>query len=127
MTDLEHGAADAVAIADADFVIGKTFDGQVFAELAMLEVVAAKMCRPMPLRVELVDHHGALLSAVPVQVGLAVAVDVQAARDHSARHRPLPYRRTHEAALPLHLPGQPDVDGHQLQFMRPSAAGDRPP
>src|SRR5580658_11297189 len=36
---LEQCTANAVTVADADLVIGKTLDGQVLAELTVLEVI----------------------------------------------------------------------------------------
>ena len=36
---LEHCPANAVTVADADLVVGKTLDGKVFAELTILKVI----------------------------------------------------------------------------------------
>ena len=43
LRDLELGLADAVAVADADLVVGQTVDGEVLPELAVGEVVAAEV------------------------------------------------------------------------------------
>ena len=40
--DLELGLADAVAVADADFVIGQALDGEVLSEVAAFEVCRAR-------------------------------------------------------------------------------------
>ena len=38
---LERGGADLVAVADADLVVTKSFDGEVLAELSVDEVVSS--------------------------------------------------------------------------------------
>ena len=81
--DLEDGGADPVAVADADLVVAQPLDGEVLAELSVDEVVPAELALPVAVRVDLVDEHGALLAAVPGEVALAVAVDVEPA--HAAR------------------------------------------
>jgi len=40
LRDFEQRSADAVAVADADLVVGETLDGEVLADLALGEVVA---------------------------------------------------------------------------------------
>ena len=62
--DLEHRAADPVPVADAHLVVGQSLDGEVLAELAVTEVVAAELLLPVAVRVHLVDEHRALLAAV---------------------------------------------------------------
>ena len=57
----------------------ESFDGEVLAELSVDEVVSAELALPVPIRVELVDEHCALLAAVPRQIALTVAVDVELA------------------------------------------------
>ena len=76
LRDFEQRSADAVAVADADLVVGETLDGEVLADLALGEVVALELALPVAVRVDLVDEHGAVLAAVGKAVGLVVAVDV---------------------------------------------------
>src|ERR1700679_2347152 len=57
----KQSAADPVAISDANLVIGKAFDRQVLAELTVLEVVTLEVHLPVAIRVELIDHHSAVL------------------------------------------------------------------
>ena len=85
--DLEDRGADPVAVADADLVVAQPLDGEVLAELAVDEVVAAELALPVAVGVELVDEHGPLLAAVPGQVALAVAVDVEPAAPGEGRRR----------------------------------------
>src|SRR4029077_6841613 len=76
LSDFEFGLADPVAVADADVAIGQPVDGEVLPEVARPQVVAAQVVAPVVVRLGLIDHHGALLSAMPREVTLAVAVDV---------------------------------------------------
>jgi hypothetical protein len=43
----EYCITDTVPITDANLAIGKTFNGEVFAELAKTEIVAPKKARPV--------------------------------------------------------------------------------
>jgi hypothetical protein len=60
----EQGTTDLIAIADADFVIGKAFHGQVLAKLTVFKVTTLKVGFPMVIGVKLIHHHRAVLSAV---------------------------------------------------------------
>ena len=104
LAHLEDRAADLVAIADADHVVGETLDGEVLPELPVDEVVPVELALPVLVGVELVDEHRALLAAVSGKVALAVAVDVQAAHHPRAVDWLLPHRRVHRPALPDHFP-----------------------
>src|SRR5262249_44760190 len=77
LSDFELGRADPVPVADAHLVVRQAVDGQVLPELAVTEVVPAEMTLPVPIRPDLIDQHGSLLAAVPVQVALTVTVDVE--------------------------------------------------
>ena len=76
----EDGAANLVAVADTHHVVGQSFDGQVLAELPVHEVVPSKLAFPVPVRVDLVNEHRTLLAAVPRQIALTIAVNVEPAR-----------------------------------------------
>ena len=89
--DLEHRRADAIPVADADVVVAEPLDREVLAELAEREVVTLQLVLPVTVRLELVHEHGALFAAVPFEIALAVAVDVQAP-DRPRARRPLPSR-----------------------------------
>jgi hypothetical protein len=78
LRDFERRSADAVAVADADLVVGETLDGEVLAELAVAEIAPSELSLLVAVRVDLVDEHGAVLAAVREPVGLVVPVDVDA-------------------------------------------------
>ena len=105
--------ADPVAVADADHVVGQALDGEVLPELPGDEVVAPQLALPVAVGIELVDEHRAHLAAVPAQIALAIAVDVQAAHHPRPVDRVLPHRRVHRAALPHHVPRHAHVDRDQ--------------
>ncbi len=65
---LEQRAADAIPVADADLVVREAFHGEVLAELPEGEIAAAWNALPIPIRVDLVDHHRTLLAAVTGKV-----------------------------------------------------------
>ena len=72
----EHGAPDPVSIANAHLAIGEAVDGEVLAELPMREVVSTEPVLPIMIRVDLIDENRPMLTAVPRQVALAIAVDI---------------------------------------------------
>src|SRR4029079_13660910 len=88
--DLEDRLADPVPVADAEVTVGKTGDGEVLAELPGNELVSAQLLFPVAIRLELVDHHRPLLTAVATEVTLAVAVEGEPSPHHRARGRCLP-------------------------------------
>jgi hypothetical protein len=90
--DLEESGADAIAVADADLVIGEAFDCEVFAELTEGEVISAELLFPVAIGFGLIDEDGALLASVACEIALAVAVDVETANQAAALNRSLPDR-----------------------------------
>ena len=111
--DLEDGGADPVAVADADLVVAQPVDGEVLAELPVDEVVSTELAFPVAVGVELVDEHGALLAAVPGEVALAVAVDVEPAHAARAGDRVLEDAGEDGLPLPGHVLRHADVDGDE--------------
>src|SRR5271168_1966269 len=51
----KFSTTDAILIADAHFVIGKSLDGEVFSELAEGKIVAAQKALPVTVRIHLVN------------------------------------------------------------------------
>ena len=113
LADLEQRRADAVAVPDADLVVGQAFDREVLAELAVREVVAFEELRPVAVGFDLVDVHGAVDAAVPLQVALPVAVDVEAADHLRPVNRAFPDAGVDGPAFPLDVLRQADVDRQQ--------------
>src|SRR5581483_5469060 len=103
--DLEDRLADLVAIADAARVVGQPVDREVLAELAVREVAAPEFALPVPVGLDLVNEHGAMLAAVRGSVGLVVPVDVDLANHPRTIDGLLPDCRANRLALPLDVPG----------------------
>ena len=64
LADLDDGAADPEAIADADLVIGEAVHCEVLAEVPGYEIRPAKIARPVPVGFELVYQERTLLAAM---------------------------------------------------------------
>ena len=77
--------------------------------------LAAQLSFPEAIRVELVHEHGAMFTAVPLEVSLPVAVDVQSAHHLRPRDGLLPDPRVHDLVAPRHVLGKTDVDRHELR------------
>ena len=110
LADLEQCATDLESVADADLVIGKSFDREVLAELARSEIVPAEFVTPVLVRVELVDHHRAVRPTVAAEITLSVAVDIEFADHLRSVNGVLPHSGVHGLAMPRHITGEPDID-----------------
>ncbi len=108
--DLEQRGADLEPVADAHLVVAEPVDREVLAELAILEIVAVEMLTPVPVRVELVHVHRALLAAVAGQVALPVARDVRRTDPARPVDGSLPDPGVHSTAPPRDVARQADVD-----------------
>lgn len=108
-------AADAVSISNADLIIRKAFDGEIFPELSVFEIVAAQHFLPISISVELIDHHGTLLATVPFEVSLAIPIQIQAASEGPVGYRKLPNAGADQFALPLDFTWKFDIDRNELR------------
>ncbi len=78
----KYRVTNAVAIANADLVIRKSFDGEVFSELAESKIIASEKALPIMVGIHLVDKYSALLPSVTGEIGLRIAVDIELAHHH---------------------------------------------
>src|SRR5262249_40641813 len=99
--DLEQRAADLIPVADADGIILQSFDREVLAELSMDEVGPLQLLLPVAIRFDLVDEDGALFTAVPGEIALAVSIQIQPACATSAIHWIFPDRGVNRTTPPL--------------------------
>jgi hypothetical protein len=107
--DLELGLADAVAVADAHLVVGQPVHGEVLPEVPPAQIGAVQVLTPVLVGPGLVDHHRALLAAVPGEIALAVAVEVQPARHDRPVDGLLPDAGAHRLPVPRDVARQADV------------------
>ena len=73
----KYRITNTVAIANADLVIRKSLDGEVFSELAETKIVAAQKALPVMVRIHLVDEYGAVLPSVTGEIGLRITIDIE--------------------------------------------------
>ena len=111
---LEDGAANLVAIADAHLVVAQSLHREVLAELPVHEVVSSQLAFPVPIRVDLVDEHRTLLAAVPGQIALTIAVNVEPADPAGTGHGVLEDPGKDGPPLPGHVLRQTDVDDNNV-------------
>jgi hypothetical protein len=74
LSDLEQCAADLITVADANGIVGQSFDREVLAELSVDEVGPLQLLLPVAIRFDLVDEGCPLLTPVAGQVALTVSV-----------------------------------------------------
>src|ERR1700739_4327136 len=111
LSDLEQCAADLITVADADGIVGQSFDREVLAELSVNEVGPLRSLLPVTIRFDPVNEGRSLLTAVAGQVALTVSVQVQPADRTAAAHRILPDPGVYRATLPLYIARESDVHG----------------
>ena len=105
----KYRIANAVSIADADLVIRKPFDREVFAELTESKITAAQEALPVMIRVHLVDKYGAMLPSVTGKITLRITIDIELAHHAPTRNGKFPDRRPDSFALPLHFTRKADI------------------
>ena len=113
LADLEQRLADLIAVTHTDLVVGKPFDREVLAELAVVEVVPTQLGPPVVVGRELVHQHRPMRPAMAAEIALAVTVDVQRPDHLWTFDRVLPDAGVHDPATPGHVLGQPDIDRDQ--------------
>jgi hypothetical protein len=116
--DLELRVTDAVAIADADIVVGESADGEVLSEVPRSQVVAPEKFLPEFIGLGLVDQYRALFTAVTTQIALAVTVEVEPACLDRSVHRGLPDPGVHGLVAPWHIFGHAHVHRNKLAHLR---------
>jgi hypothetical protein len=86
----KYRTTGAVSIADADLVIRKSFDSEVFSELTESKITAAQKALPVMVRVHLVDKYGTVLPAVTGEIGLRITIDIELAHHSPSGNRRFP-------------------------------------
>jgi hypothetical protein len=102
-------ATNAVSIANANLVIGKSLDSEVFSELAVSKISAAQKTLPVTIRIHLVNEYGALLPAVTAEIGLRIAIDIELAHHSPSRHRRFPDCGSDSIAVPCYVARKADI------------------
>jgi hypothetical protein len=113
LSHLKDSIADPVSIPDANLIVGKTFDGEILSKLSVLEVISAKLALPIPVGLDLINHNGAVLTAVASEIGLAIALQIEPSSENALSDRSLPDRGANEFSLPHYLTWKTHIDGKQ--------------
>ncbi len=79
LRDFEKRGADLKAVADAHGVIHQSFDRKTLAELPVNEIAPLQLLLPITIRFDLIHEHSSMFAAVPGQIALTVALEIQAA------------------------------------------------
>ena len=101
---------DAVAIANADLVIRKSLNGEVFAELAKNEVFTSEKAPPLMIRIRLINKNGALLTTMTGEIGLGVANKIELAHHLSSLNGTFPDCGTDSLTVPCHVAWETGID-----------------
>jgi hypothetical protein len=109
LCDLEHGAADLITIANANAIVGQSFDREILAELSVDEVGPLELLPPEAIRLYLIDEDGSLLTTVTGQVALTISVQIQPPDPTAAAYRSLPYPGVDGTTLPRDVARKSDI------------------
>jgi hypothetical protein len=106
----EKSAANTVTIPDTHLGIGQTVNRKIFSELAEGEVIAAEVSFPVTIRIRLIYHYGAMLSAMTGEIALTIANYIEVTDRPPALHRLLPDAGVNGLAPPYHIARQTYID-----------------
>src|SRR5215472_1028745 len=96
-------------IANAHFSIRQSLDGKILSELAIGKVVSMELALPITIGFDLVDKDGPVFAAMPRQVSLAVAIDIEPAHHLPAFNGRLPDSGVDGFPLPLDVAWQAHI------------------
>ena len=105
----KDGTPDAITIPDANLAVGQSVDGEILPELPIAEIASTKLGLPIPVRVDLVDKDRPMLAAMPHQIPLSVAVDVEPPSDTTALNGGLPDRDVDRLPSPRDIARQTHI------------------
>jgi hypothetical protein len=115
LRDFKDRCADSVSVADANLIVGEAVDGEILSKLAVLEVISAKLVLPVAVGFKLINHHGALFTAVALEISLAIAVQIQPSSKDASGDRAFPDRGADNFALPRNFTWKADIDGEKFR------------
>jgi hypothetical protein len=105
----KYRITDAVAIANADLVIRKLLNGEIFSELAEDEVFTSENAFPVVISIHLINKNGALLPTMTAEIALRIANNIELAHHLSALHWTFPDRGTDSLTVPCHVTWKTDI------------------
>jgi hypothetical protein len=105
----KYSTTNAVAIANADLVIGKSIHSEIFSELAEAEVITPEKTLPVVIGVHLINKHCPLLSTMTREIALGVTINIELARHSPSRDRRFPDCGADGFAAPSHVARKTDI------------------
>ena len=105
----KYRVTNAVSIADADLVIRKSLNREVFSELAEDKVIASEKALPVVIGVHLINKNGALLPAMTGEIALRVAIDIELAHHSPSLNWRFPDGGSDSLAVPCHVARKTDI------------------
>ncbi len=105
----KYRIANAVAIANADLVIRKSLNSEVFSELAEDEVFTSEKAFPVVIGIHLINKNGAMLPTVTGEIGLRIANNIELAHHSSPLNWTFPDRGTDSLTVPCHVAWKTDI------------------
>jgi hypothetical protein len=99
----------SVAITDTHCIVWQSLNREIFAELPEGKIVTAQLMLPIPVGIDLIDENRSVLAAMPGEIALAVAVDIQSPNHAPALDRFLPDTRVHGLAVPRNVTRKPNI------------------
>ena len=106
---LQYSTTDAVSITNADLMIRKSFDSEVFSELAEGKVIPSENAFPVVIRVHLINKNRALLSTMTGEIALRIANNIEREYHSSAFHRRFPDPRMDGLPVPCHVARETNI------------------
>ena len=105
----KYRIANAVSIANADLVIRKSLNREVFSELAEDKVITSEKSLPVVIGVHLINKNGALLPTMTGQIALPVAIDIELAHHSPSLNWRFPDGGADSLAVPGHVARKTDI------------------
>ncbi len=105
----KYRTTDAVAIANADLVIRKPLNSEVFSELSWDKVITPEKAFPVVIGIHLINKNGAMLPAVAGEIALRIPIDIELAHHSPSRNRRFPDCGSDSFAVPCHVARQTDI------------------
>jgi hypothetical protein len=106
---LKYRITNAVSIANADLVIKKSLNREVFSELAEDKVMTSQKALPVVIGVHLINKNGALLPTMTGQIALPVAIDVELAHHSPSLDWRFPDGGADSLTVPRHIARKTDI------------------
>jgi hypothetical protein len=115
LADFKDGAANSVLVANANLIVGKTFNREVLSKLPVFEIIPGEFALPILVRFDLIDHDGPMFATVAIQITLTITIEIEPSSKHTPGHSALPDCSADNFALPRDFARKAHIDGEKLR------------